>query len=443
MLIFFILPFRNLSMPGLVQAPRSCPAVRCSYVGPSRALSVHWRVVHESHLVLHLCPLPMCTYQTPRLHNLRPHWERTHGATRVMSAKLRTLPLLADFAVNRNRVDPGSCCPPVAPLRLPVGSLPNRDKSSLLVQVQVILAGQQSGQRAADQQQHPSTSGVVPETPDAQPPEESIPVIQPDVPEVVEIDSGESDEAPEEQESEQKPMSEAEETSCTPHRTVSGAADSSPLPSTAFTTLSSPALSIDLTTTGSLLLSPVLPPMSSPRPDRDPVMAPSSPVGPPHPTLALWDEFTPITPSRTLPPSASIPPEQRAASASSTIVRPDRDTLLTRLREVDGQRLTLDVARVNLMRELAVLEGETLQATRLELEASQQRCQLLEDQLRRYRNSAEPSLQVVGDLQGICSSHALLLMPDRGRTSVYHLTQEDLLSLDISGRDPALSCERL
>ena len=171
-------------------------------------------------------------------------------------------------------------------------------------------------------------------------------------------------------------------------------------------------------------------------------MAPSSPVGP-LPTRALGDEFTPITPSRTLPPSASIPPEQRAASASSTIVRPDRDTLIIRLREVDGQRLTLDVARVNLMRELAVLEGETLQATRLELEASQQRCQLLEDQLHRYHNSAEPSLHVVGDLQGICSSHALLLMPDRGRTSVYHLTQEDLLSLDISGRDTALSCERL
>ena len=97
----------------------------------------------------------------------------------------------------------------------------------------------------------------------------------------------------------------------------------------------------------------------------------------------------------------------------------------------------------NLIRELAVLEGGTLRATRLELEASQQRCQLLEDQLRRYRNTAEPSLRVVGDLQGICSSHALLLLPDRGRTSVYHLTQEDLLSLDISGRDPALSCERL
>ena len=199
-------------MSGLIQALRSCPAVSCTYVGPSRALSVHWRVVYESHLVLHLCPLQMCTYQTPHLHNLRPHWEWAHGANQVMSAELRTLPLLADFVVNRNRMDPGACCPPVAPLRLPVGSLPHSDKSSLLVWVQVILAGQQLGQRAAVQQQHPAASGVVPETPDAQPPEESIPVTQPDAPEVVEIDSGESDEAPEEQESEQKPVGEAEET---------------------------------------------------------------------------------------------------------------------------------------------------------------------------------------------------------------------------------------
>ena len=157
----------------------------------------------------------------------------------------------------------------------------------------------------------------------------------------------------------------------------------------------------------------------------------------------FYDEFTHVTPpTRTLPPSASIPPEQGAASASSTSVRPNKNSLLTWLREVDGQRLTLDVARANLMLELTVLESETLQATRLELETSRQRCELLEDQLRRYRSTAEPSLQVVGDQEDICSSHVLLLLPNRRRTSVYHLTQENL-PLDIFGCDPALSCERL
>ena len=102
-------------MPGVLQAPKSCLVARCSYVGPNRALSVHWRVAHEDRTILFLCPLPGCSYHPPRQHNLRTHWERVHGATRPTSAELRTLPLLADFAVNRNRVDPGECCPPVPP----------------------------------------------------------------------------------------------------------------------------------------------------------------------------------------------------------------------------------------------------------------------------------------------------------------------------------------
>ena len=443
LLIFFILPLRNLSMPGILQAPKSCPAAHCSYVGPNRALAVHWRVAHEDRSILFLCPLPGCSYQTPRQHNLRTHWERVHGATRPTSAELRTLPLLADFTVNRNRVDPGECRPPVPPLRLPVGSLPHSDKHTLLVRVQVILSGEQPQREPTATQQHPSVSGVVPETPEVFPAEDTSQSGQPDA---APMEAEEQGEASKEGPPVQRPFSPPEGAAgqhTPPHSMSPCTSDSPPVPSPAFTILSSPSLSIDLTTTGSLLASPIFPPCSSPRPERDPVLAQPSPVGPPQVTRSLWDEFTPVTPSRTLPPAVNIPPERRAASATVTSDVPDRDALLAQLREVDGQRLTLDVARSNLIRELAVLEGETLRATRLELEASQQRCQLLEDQLRRYRNTAEPSLRVVGDLQGICSSHALLLLPDRGRTSVYHLTQEDLLSLDISGRDPALSCERL
>ena len=167
-------------MPGILQAPKSCPAARCSYVGPNRALAVHWRVAHEERSILFLCPLPGCSYQTPRQHNLRTHWERVHGATRPTSAELRTLPLLADFIVNRNRVDPGECCPPVPPLRLPVGSLPQSDKHTLLVRVQVIPSGEQPQREPAATQQHPSVSGVVPETPEVFPAEETSQSGQPD-----------------------------------------------------------------------------------------------------------------------------------------------------------------------------------------------------------------------------------------------------------------------
>ena len=331
-------------------------------------------------------------------------------------------------------------CPP---LRLPVRSLPHSDKHTLLVRVQVILSGEQPQREPAATQQHPSVSGVVPETPEVFPAEETSQSGQPDA---APMETEEQGEASKEGPPVQRPFSQPEGAAGqrTPPRSMSPCtSDSPPVPSPAFTILSSPSLSIDLTTTGLLLASPIFPPCSSPRPERDPVLAQPSPVGPPQVTRSLWDEFTPVTLSRTLPPAVNIPPERRAASATVTSDVPDRDALLAQLREVDGQRLTLDVARSNLIRELAVLEGETLRATRLELEASQQRCQLLEDQLRHYPSTAEPSLQVVGDLQGICSSHALLLLPDQGRTSVYHLTQEDLLSLDISGRDSALSCERL
>ena len=112
----------------------------------------------------HLCLLPLCSYQTPRQHNLRTHRERVHGTTQPMTAELRSLPLLADYVLNRNQADPGSCLPSLAPLRLPIGSLPHSAKPTLQVRVQVILGGEQVCEEAPAPQSHPSPSGVVPET---------------------------------------------------------------------------------------------------------------------------------------------------------------------------------------------------------------------------------------------------------------------------------------
>ena len=171
-------------------------------------------------------------------------------------------------------------------------------------------------------------------------------------------------------------VSEVQEATATPPHAESCATDVTPVPSLAFTTLSSSPLSVGLTTTGSVTGSHIVPPASSPGTSRDPILAEPSPVGPPRPTRSLWDEFTPIMPSRTLPPLASIPPENRAAAATVVGTVPDRETLLTWLREVDGQRLALDIARANLMCELSVLESESLRETSMELDAAQQRCRL-------------------------------------------------------------------
>ena len=101
------------------------------------------------------------------------------------------LPLLADFLLNnQNQADPVSCRPPVAPLQLQVRSLLHSVQPTLLVQVQVILAGKQSCQGAPVPQSQPFVSVVVPETPEVGHPEDAGPVQQPEdvVPYVVEME---------------------------------------------------------------------------------------------------------------------------------------------------------------------------------------------------------------------------------------------------------------
>ena len=171
--------------------------------------------------------------------------------------------------------------------------------------MQVILGGEQLCQGAPAPQSYPFISGVAPETSGVGKSEDAGPV-QPEevVPEVVETEESEMS------------VNEAQEAIATLPRAESCATDVTSVPSPAFTTLSSPSLSVDLTTTGSVTGSPILPPASLPRPSRDHLLAEPSPVGPPHPTRSLWDEFTPIMPSCTLPPSASIPPVNRMATAT-------------------------------------------------------------------------------------------------------------------------------
>ena len=213
-------------MPGITQALRPCPAAWCTYIEQSHTLMVHWRAVHESRTILYLCLLPLCTYLTPRQHNLRTHCEKVHGTTRSVSTELRSLPFLDDFVPNRNQADPGSCRPPEAPLQLPVGSLPHSAKPTLLVWVQVILGGEQLCQGAPAPKSHPSVSGVVLETPWVGKSEDAS-LVQPEkvVPEVVEIQESE-----EEREPEEMSVSQVQEAAATPPCAESCSTDLTPVP---------------------------------------------------------------------------------------------------------------------------------------------------------------------------------------------------------------------
>ena len=421
------------TMPGMkkLRETKVCPAPGCLFVGPSRALMVHWRSFHKETILLYLCPLPGCSWQTPKPQGLRQHWENQHHAYQQQSVELRTLPLLAEFVRNRHRKDPGTCCPPVPPLQRPLGSLPHSSKGSMLVQVEWILSGSRASPPAVvmppcplgPQQDKPALptgdqTVVVKETPllaAVRKPAATVPDPTPDSPIVIR----------------ESPVS-------SPAATV--------VASPAFTSLPTPTLSVLLSLSPSFHGSPAFPPVTSPGPDHDPVVGGLSPVvqEPPRPHRHLLDKFMPLTPSKSLPRSTGIPIcPATACAATGVLPSGDRAKLVERLQSIDCQRTNLEVERVDVLRHLASMEGEELQQLRQQLVEAQQHCRLLEGQLSRLRTSSGGQAQVMGDLQSLCTSHALLLMPERGHTDVFHLTQQDLMTLNMRERELALSCERL
>ena len=70
-------------------------------------------------------------------------------------------------------------------------------------------------------------------------------------------------------------------------------------------------------------------------------------------------------------------------------------------------------------------------------------CRLLQGWLDQLAPTGELPAGVVGDLQSLTTSHAMLLLSHMGFTKVYHLKQEDFLNVDILNRSPAMSCDRL
>ena len=414
--------FAASTMPGVKKLweTKVCPAPGCLFVGPSRALMVHWRSFHEETILLYLCPLPGCTWQMPKPQALRQHWENQHRASQEQSAELRTLPLLAEFVRNRHRKDPGTCCPPVPPLQRPLWSLPHSSKGSMLVQVERILSGSQASPPAVVMP--PCPLGPQHDKP-ALPTGDQRVVVR-ETPLLAAV---------------QKPA--ATEPDPTPDSPI--VISESPVSSLAPTVVASPVL---LSLSPSFHGSPAFPPVISPGPDHDPVVGGLSPVvqEPPRPHRHLFDEFTPLTPSMTLPRSTWIPRCPATACAATGVLNSgDRAKLVDRLQSIDCQLTNLEVEQVDVLRRLASMEGEELQQLCQQLVEAQQRCPLLEGQLSRFRTSSGGQAQVVGDLQSLCTSHALLLMPERGHTDVFHLTQQDLLTLNMWEREPALSCERL
>ena len=138
---------------------------------------------------------------------------------------------------------------------------------------------------------------------------------------------------------------------------------------------------------------------------------------------AVQQSFTEV------PAPATMPGQQAAPSTSD---------VLAQLQALEEEEENLKRRRQALLRKLS---PEQLAKENDDLV---RRNQYLQDEVMRLRNPGRTPLPiVVGDLQRIVSTRALLLYPSFGRTSVYPLEASDYEHLNIEERDQCLSCEPL
>jgi len=437
MCLQFIL-FFSVCRSTMPLAPVPCPARACGYQGHPRAMGNHWRMAHEQQVLMYHCIFPGCSQKNPKVASLRWHWERDHGASKEQVKELRELPVIAELVPNRYYAPPGTCIPPLPAPSLPPCCASLKHKADIILQVKQVIAGARvkvterrtvtlgAPFQLSTQTQVPSTSTAstigsldIMDVERTSPPK---PVIAPHTP------VGESGKyAPQ-----VSPISEAsplpvdalrgQEPTYVPQASpisVSSASPSSPAGSAVGWEVTLPA-------------SPAFTAQSSPS-----IVLESPPVATPRPVLMV-----PPTPTRVQVPPQAIPPPAAVENVKDA-VPVGHGEWLRRLQDIGQRRSALEAEHQAALREAALAEGGELQRVRSELAASQERCRLLEGRLAHLTTTGELSAVLVGDLEPLCTSRALLLVPHLGFTKVFHVSQEDLLSFDVVNRSPGMSCDKI
>lgn len=113
------------------------------------------------------------------------------------------------------------------------------------------------------------------------------------------------------------------------------------------------------------------------------------------------------------------------------------------MEEVDSLTLSLQQSRLKAVRRMETLADREVRHYREELKTAKQRCAYLEAQLERTRTGKASLPCIVGDLERVATTQAMILFPSIGYTQVYKLSPDDIRLLSLSNRDPCLSCEPL
>ena len=165
-------------------------------------------------------------------------------------------------------------------------------------------------------------------------------------------------------------------------------------------------------------------------PSQAPPQALSAPVhipGPSHQEVPRMTTTLPATSSR------------RVVDRHATV-----EQLEAHLRGIRHKEVALWQERDEVLHRLERRSSEDLAQLRQEVQALRQRVEYLEGENKRLlKPDREPRPTIVGHLEAIPSTRALVVYPSGGHTAVYPLDGQDLCILDLPNRTPCLSSDSL
>ena len=473
---------------------QECPGMGCRFTGSQRELRGHWAEVHQPKVLLWLCPITECKYQSRKEGTMTSHWIKRHKLNGAKVKALQDLPPLVQLVDNHRFRDPGRDVGALTPPETePWGALGHSAKGSLRLEVDQALrattllpaqsstvpaepallsSAVSSSEVAVDSSTAqmllhlvPSQEGqetvfkLVPSVSEEQAPLHPTaslplavaqmttqpPVISATDPDIVTItrlacpsetlspSADATSSSPARQVFIERELQDIRSTAAagSVHRPV--VLDSSPSPELSELL---PATSISATQQGSpAQLTPhrsptKVPQQSSPEPDA--------------PQASPEEEAQQVSPEQVM---QRVPP--RNAATSSRALGAERPPQLSS-KSLRAQLRSLDISveRLQKLRREAqenVLEADKAEIAEKEAELHllRRRVAYLENERERADRGNRENPSTVGHLQRIGSTRAYMLFPNVGQTAVYPLTAADLAMLDLQSRSEALSCEPL
>ena len=149
----------------------------------------------------------------------------------------------------------------------------------------------------------------------------------------------------------------------------------------------------------------------------------------------------PLPPAETEGKKPTGPSPGKVSSGThSSLSKLPLGALEEKLRDIHGKEPGLWQEREQVLWAVERQQATRVQKLEMLVLKQQRRVEYLESENRHLLNpDREPRPTIVGYLEGVSSTRAVILFPNCGTTTVYPMEQADIVLLDLQNRDPCLS----